>query len=104
MRWGVRLPLPAAPQVHDNNQQEVNDVQASDLLFLNSMVTPKVMTFIYWLGLVCSVIFGLVTMFTYNFFAGLIAIPLSALWVRLWCELIIVLFRINEALQDIRAK
>lgn len=79
-------------------------MQISELFFLNSMVTPKVMTFIYWITLLGWVISGVVVMFTYNFFAGLCIIPLGALLARMWCELVIVLFRINEALQDIRAK
>ena len=75
-----------------------------DLLFLNSMITPKVMTFIYWLMLLACVIGGLVAMFSVNFFAGLFSILFGSVLVRMWCELVIVLFRINEALQDIRAK
>lgn len=75
-----------------------------DLLFLNKMITPKVMTFIYWILLVACVIGGLVSMFTVNFFGGLFAILFGAVMIRVWCELVIVFFRINEALQDIRAK
>ncbi len=68
------------------------------------MVTPKVMSFVYCIALVSWVISGLVTMFPVNFFLGLCIIPLGALLSRMWCELVIVLFRINEALQDIRLK
>jgi uncharacterized protein DUF4282 len=75
-----------------------------DLLFLNSMITPKVMTFIYWLLLASCVIGGLVSMFTVNFLAGLFGMLVGVVMVRVWCELVIVLFRINEALQAIRAK
>jgi hypothetical protein len=80
----------------------VNDVQ--DLLFFKTMITPKVMTFVYWLLLLVCVIGSLVSMFTVNFFAGLFGLLLGVVLIRMWCELVIVLFHINDALQDIRAK
>ncbi len=88
-----------------------------DLLNFDSMVTPKIIVFIYWLLLAASAIGGLVVLFSgfgtmrYSFFAGLgiaivapIVFLLSALLARIYCEVMIVLFKINEALQDIRRK
>ncbi|MEL1263627.1 DUF4282 domain-containing protein [Pseudoxanthomonas putridarboris] len=88
-----------------------------DLLYFDSMVTPKIITFIYWLLLAGAAISGLVLMFKgfglmkYSGFAGfgmVVAAPIlvvfSALLARIYCEIMIVLFKINEALQDIRRK
>ena len=88
-----------------------------DLFFFDSMVTPKIITFIYWVLLAGSTISGLVLLskgfgvMKWNGFAGfgmVVAAPLlavlSALVSRVYCEILIVLFKINEALQDIRAK
>lgn len=88
-----------------------------ELLHFDSMVTPKIIVFIYWLLLAASAIAGLVVLFSglgtmrHAFFAGLgiaivapIAFLLSALVARIYCEVMIVLFKINEALQDIRRK
>jgi len=88
-----------------------------DLLHFDSMITPKIITFIYWLLLAAAVLGGLSTvvtafgMFRYNGWAGfgmLVVSPfvviLGALVARIYCEIMIVLFKINEALQDIRRK
>ena len=74
-----------------------------DLLFFDKMIMPQVITIIYWLMLVGVVIGGVVTMFV-SFFAGLAVIVAGAIMARLYGELIIVLFKMNEALQDIRSK
>lgn len=74
-----------------------------DFLFFDKMVMPKVITFIYWLALIGCVIGGLVTMFQ-SFVTGLMIIIGGAIAARLYGELVIVLFKMNEALQDIRNK
>jgi hypothetical protein len=82
-----------------------------DLLFFEKLVTPKFITFIYWLMLAGIVIGGIYRIFggyggvsVSKFFMGLVFIVLGAVGVRVWCELLIVLFKMNEALQDIRNK
>lgn len=74
-----------------------------DLLYFDKMVMPKVITFIYWLALVGCVIGGLMTMFQ-SFFTGLVVIIGGAIAARLYCEIFMVLFKMNEALQDIRSR
>ena len=74
-----------------------------DLLFFDKMVMPKVITFIYWLALVGCVIGGLVTMFQ-SFLTGLAVLIGGAIAARLYGELFMVLFKMNEALQHIRSK
>ena len=86
-------------------------------LYFDTMVTPKIITFIYWVMLAAAAISGLVLLFKgfgvmkWNGFAGfgmVVAAPIlaavSALLARVYCEIMIVLFKINEALQDIRHK
>ena len=86
-------------------------------LYFDSMITPKIITFIYWLLLAAAVLGGLSVlisafgMFRYNGWAGfgmLVVSPfvviLGVLLARIYCEIMIVLFKINEALQDIRRK
>jgi hypothetical protein len=82
-----------------------------ELLYFDNMLTPKVITLVYWLLLVASVISGLASMFvgfegfTFgNFIRGLIIMGAGALGARIWCELLIVLFKMNEALLEIRRK
>ncbi len=86
-------------------------------LHFDSMVTPKIITFIYWLMLAGAALVGISMLFKgfetmrYSGFAGfgmVVCAPLVAgliaLMSRIYCELMIVLFKINEALQDIRKK
>ena len=86
-----------------------------DYLHLDSMITPKIITFIYWLMLLGIAFSGLAMlvsafgMMKYQAMAGfgmLVLTPIvllfGALAARIGCETMIVLFKINEAAQDIR--
>ncbi len=82
-----------------------------DLLFFEKLITPKFITIIYWLMLAGIVVAGLYQIFggyggfsMSKFFMGLVFIVLGSIGVRVWCELLIVLFKMNEALQEIRKK
>ncbi len=75
-----------------------------DLLYLDNMLIPKVITFIYWMLLGIAVISGVGTMLAGSFLSGLMVIAGGMFAARVWSELIIVLFKINEALQEMRAK
>ncbi|MBE7420578.1 MAG: DUF4282 domain-containing protein [Ideonella sp.] len=72
------------------------------LLFFDSMITPRIITFIYWLLLFAALIGGIGAMFTFGrlsfsgFATGLAIIAGGALGARVWCELLMVLFKINE--------
>lgn len=78
------------------------------LLFLDTMITPKITTIIYWilllgcLGYGLSYIFGGYGGFTFTkFITGIFIIALSAVGVRIWCELLIIIFKINENLKNL---
>ena len=83
----------------------------NDVLSFDKMLTPKIITFVYWLLLLVAVISGLGSMFgglegfTFGkFFMGILYAAGGAIAARIWCELLIVLFKMNEALQEIRHK
>lgn len=74
-----------------------------DVLFFDAMLTPKIITFVYWLLLVFAVVSGFGTMFGgfggfgfSKFLTGIAIIIGGAVGARIWCELLIVLFKINE--------
>ena len=75
-----------------------------DLLYLDTMIIPKVITFFYWVLLFIAAVSGVGTMVAGSFFSGLMVIAGGMFAARVWSELIIVLFKINEALQEIRTK
>ncbi|WP_423188956.1 DUF4282 domain-containing protein [Alkalibacterium sp. f15] len=82
-----------------------NEVQQNSKSFFkfDNMITPKIIQIIFFLGLVISVLAGLLMIVAGDMaFAGLVVIIMGPLLVRVNCEIIIVLFKIHEALQDIR--
>jgi hypothetical protein len=82
-----------------------------DILFFDNMLTPKIITIVYWLLLFAVIVGGLGSMFggyggftLGKFFMGLLYVVGGAIGARIWCELLIVLFKMNEALQELRQK
>jgi hypothetical protein len=75
------------------------------LFFFEDMLTPKIITFVYWLALFGVLIGGIGSMFMMGrlsfsgFVTGLAIIIGGGIGVRIWCELLIVLFKINENIQ-----
>jgi hypothetical protein len=80
-----------------------------NILFFDAMLTPKVVTFVYWLLLVAALVAGIGSMFytgfqymTFGTFVRGLAITVGgAIGARIWCELVIVLFKLNENVQRI---
>lgn len=82
-----------------------------DWLFFNKMVTPQIITAVYWLLLAIAVLSGLGAMFggfggftLGKFLTGLFIAVGGSLGARIWCELLIVLFKIHENLQKVASK
>jgi len=78
-----------------------------DILFFDSMLTPKIITFVYWLMLLGVLISGLGAMFSDfggGFWQGIMILVGGAIGTRIWCELLMVLFKIHENLQKIANK
>ncbi len=81
------------------------------------MITPVIIKVLFWIGMILSIIGGIIIFFSAAIagisdgdvlliIGGLIGGPLSAilgiLMVRIYCELLILFFRINETLTDIK--
>lgn len=75
-----------------------------DLFFFNRMLTPSIITIVYWLLLIFVVLSGLGMMFTQSFLGGLGILIFGTIGVRIWCELLIVLFKINDNLKVVAEK
>jgi hypothetical protein len=71
-----------------------------EYLNFRRLVTPSLVQIVFWLGLVFILIIGLGTMFTWSFWQGLGTLVLGPLVLRIYCEIVIVLFRINNTLTD----
>ena len=77
------------------------------VLTFESMITPKIITFLYWLLLLGVAVGGIGAMLSFgrvsfaSFSTGLLVLAGGALAARIWCELLIVLFKINEHMQTV---
>lgn len=83
-----------------------------EFLSFRKMITPTIIRIIFWVGCGIAVLAGLVTLVTsfgrnsggaLQFLGGLLAIILGPIFVRIACEQIILFFRINETLSEIRS-
>ena len=79
-----------------------------NLLFFDSMLTPKIITFVYWLLIFLCFVAGIGAMFrgygglTFGkFLMGVGIMAGGAVGTRIWCEMMIVMFKIHENLKKI---
>lgn len=79
----------------------------------DQMITPSIIKIVFWIGTVFSVLMGLFMVVSglgavygggSQVFAGIMIIIIGPLSIRIYCELIIIIFKIHEALVDIREK
>lgn len=71
------------------------------IFYFDSMLMPKIITFVYWILLAGVVASGLAFMNSESAFGGALIILIGTVCARLWCEFMIVLFKINENIQKI---
>ncbi|MGY4688568.1 DUF4282 domain-containing protein [Salibacterium sp. K-3] len=85
----------------------------NNFLNFNTMITPVIIKVIFWIGVVLSIIGGLIQFFigmTADFggggqvFLGLLTIVLGPLFTRIYCELLIIFFKMQESLHQINGK
>jgi hypothetical protein len=76
-----------------------------EYLKFRKMITPVVIQVLFWIGLVACVISALVYFGKgtgESVLAGIVTLLLGPLVVRIYCELLIVLFRMRDLLESIR--
>jgi len=82
-----------------------------DFLKFRKMITPLIIQILFWVGVAGSVIAALVMMASSfgrfgggagQFLGGLIFLVVGPVLVRVYTELLILFFRINETLTEIR--
>lgn len=72
-----------------------------DLLSFDKMITPRIIQVVYFLGLLAIICSALFTMFYTSIWVGVIALVMGCLGVRIYCELMILFFRIYQTLLEI---
>ena len=85
--------------------------ESSDFLSFRKMVTPIIIQILFWLGVIIAIIFGIVSIVygvvrsdVPTLLYGLLGLILGPLVVRIYCEILILFFRINETLTEISNK
>lgn len=84
----------------------------NDFLNFNKMLTPVIIKVVFWIGIGFSVLVGLMTIISglsyygsgFEVLFGLIIIVVGPLIVRIYCELLIIAFKMHESLQEINNK
>ncbi|WP_421683299.1 DUF4282 domain-containing protein [Stutzerimonas urumqiensis] len=73
--------------------------------FFDAMLTPKIIVLLYWGGMIGVVVGALFNLFSGGDIWISLAILIGGLiGTRMWCELMIVLFKINENLQRVASR
>jgi hypothetical protein len=76
-----------------------------DFVTFQRMITPAIIQVLFWIGVVGSIVGGITTIATgggAGVAGGIVMLILGPIWVRVLCEVLIVVFRINENLTDIK--
>jgi hypothetical protein len=83
-----------------------------DYLTFRKMITPIIIQVVFWIGAVLVALYGLWLIFSgatasvrggQLVLSGLVTLLLGPLFWRIFCELLIVVFRINDTLTEILA-
>ncbi len=100
------------PTVHSNNSyQGPPSSPVIDFLTFRKMITPIIIQIVFWLGVVLVIIAGLINIVqgsTHRYgsgeqvLLGVLMMLLGPLVVRIYCEILILFFRMNSTLTDIR--
>ncbi len=93
-------PPPPAPAYSD----------IADFLTFRKMITPVIIQIVFWVGVVICIIMGLISIAAgislsgsgALVIVGLLYIFIGPVVVRIYCELLILFFRMNESLSEIK--
>lgn len=96
----------------NSNQNEGPFDQWRDWLSFRRMLTPILIKILFWINIAICVFAGLgniiMSFDSYRggeqFFMGLMILILGPLFIRVACELLIVIFKMNESLSEISSK
>jgi hypothetical protein len=85
--------------------------ESSDFLSFRKMITPIIIQILFWLGVLIAIVYGIVGIVSgvvrsnvTPLLYGLLALILGPVAVRIYCEILILFFRINETLTEISNK
>jgi uncharacterized membrane protein len=84
----------------------------SDFWSFRTMVTPVIIQIIFWIGAILCIVIGVIMVIygathfqtgqSHYLWKGVLLFLLGPLGVRVYCEILIIFFRINETLTEIK--
>jgi hypothetical protein len=74
------------------------------ILFFDTMLTPRILTLLYWFSLVCAIISGVVAIATGHIWEGLLSLIVGTIITRIGFEIIMIAFKNNEYLSKLANK
>ena len=86
-------------------------MQLSDFTNFDKMLTPVIVQVIFWIGVIASVLLGLIMFFGslsrpfgsgLGAVMGLLYMVVGPILTRVYCEVLIIVFKIHENLVDIK--
>lgn len=91
------------------NKDEFSDFNFDEFLSFRKFISPIVIKILYILGVVAIVLFSLYMMFSgkgfggfiQNFFIGLLSLIFGNLMWRVSCEMMLLLFSINDGIKKL---
>ncbi|WP_347862261.1 DUF4282 domain-containing protein [Salimicrobium sp. PL1-032A] len=84
-----------------------------NFLNFNKMITPSIIKIIFYIGVVITVLVGIGMIASgmdsvygggFQVFSGMLFILIGPLIIRVYCELLIVMFKMHESLHEINNK
>ena len=73
-----------------------------EYLSFDKLITPTLVRVLFWLSLIGVILTAFTDMFEGHFWLGLLLLVLGPVGVRIYCEVIIVVFQISNTLTEIR--
>ena len=89
----------------------MNNFNFSSFLNFDKMLTPTIIKIVFWIGAGLSVLMGLLMIIQgagayygggASIFMGLLTIVIGPFVVRIYCELLIIFFKMNETLHEVK--
>jgi hypothetical protein len=73
-----------------------------DFIFFRRMIMPILLQILFWISVLLCIITGIADFFNHKILVGLQIIILGPILARISCEFLILFFRMNETLTDIK--
>lgn len=75
-----------------------------NILFFDYLLTPRIMTVLYWIALIVLLISAIITLVQGRIFGAILGLIFGGIGIRIVFELVMIAFKNNEYLRRIAEK